>query len=265
MKKLLTLLLAFYAATSLSAADQVPLFNATLTMGKEHRFVLINAAGKTSSFLQLGQSFEGYKLKSYDAKAGTLELERDGTAVKVTLVSDATTTNAPLTTPATLADATAVLNAMNFEQMLDKTMVGMRKQQAAGMGQMMNRMLPPQADAETKDAIVAFQKKIMDEMMSGVSGADLKNDVAKIYAETFTKEELRDISGFYQSPIGKTFSDKQPELAEKMNGLMMGKMMGAMPKVQQMMRDFGTEMQARKAAAAGAPAPAPTPTPTPKQ
>jgi uncharacterized protein len=257
-------LVTLLSVLALRAADALPLFNAVLTSGKEHRFVLVGANGKASSFLQVGESFDGYKIRAYDAKAATLELERDGKTTKVTLVADAATTNAPAATPATLADATAVLNAMNFEQMLDRTMVGVRKQQAAGMGQMMNRMMPPGADAEMKDAIVAFQKKVMDEMMSGVSGADLKNDVAKIYSETFTKEQLADISAFYQSPIGKTFSDKQPELAEKMNGLMMSRMMGSMPKVQQMMKDFGEEMKAKKSAAAGSAA-APAPAPAPKQ
>ncbi|HUR57370.1 MAG TPA: DUF2059 domain-containing protein [Opitutaceae bacterium] len=249
MKKILPLLLAFFAAAVLSAADSVPLFNATLTVGKEHRFVLANATGKTSQFLRIGESFDGYSIKAYDAKSGVLDLERDGKITKVTLVADAAATNVPLATPATLADATAVLNAMNFEQMLDKTMAGVRKQQAAGMGQMMGKMMPPNADAETKEAIVAFQKKVMDEMMGGVTGENMKDDVAKIYSEVFTKEELRDLGAFYQSPVGKTFSDKQPDLAEKMNGLMMTRMMGAMPKVQQMMQDFGREMQAKKAAA----------------
>jgi hypothetical protein len=259
--KLRFALLTLLSAVALRAADALPLFNAVLTTGKEHRFVLVGASGKASSFLQIGESFDGYKIKAYDAKAATLEIEREGKASKITLVADAATTNAPAATPATVADATAVLTAMNFEQMLDKTMAGVRKQQSAAMGQMMNRMLPPGADPEMKDSVIALQKKMVDEMMSGVSGADLKNDVAKIYADVFTKEDLQELGAFYQSPIGKTFSDKQPELAEKMNGLMMSRMMGSMPKVQQMMKDFAMEMQAKKAAAARAPAPAPAPAP----
>jgi hypothetical protein len=249
MRKILPLLLAFFTATALSAADSVPLFNATLTIGKEHRFVLANATGKTSGFLRIGESFEGHKIKAYDAKSGVLEVERDGKTVKLTIVGDAATVNAPSATRATLADANAVLQAMNFEQMLDKTLAGLGKQQGDAMGQMTNRMLPPGADEETKAAVVAFQKKIMEEMMGGMTGANLKDDVAKIYSEVFTKEELADMGAFYQSPIGKVFSDKQPELTEKMNGVMMTRMMANMPKVQQRMQEFGKEMQAKKKAA----------------
>lgn len=265
--KLRLALLSLVSAVALHAADTLPLFNAVLTTGKEHRFVLVGVSGKASAFLQIGESFDGYKIKAYDAKASTLEIEREGKTSKIALVADAATTNAPASTRATVADATAVLTAMNFEQMLDKTMAGVRKQQGAAMGQMMDRMLPPGADPEVKEAVVALQKKMVEEMMGGVSGAELKGDVAKLYADVFTKEELQELGAFYQSPIGKAFSDKQPELAEKMNALMMGRMMSAMPKVQQMMRDFSRDMQAKKAAAAGTgtPAPAPAPAPTPKQ
>lgn len=265
MKKLALLLLAALLPLAARAADARPVFNATLSTGKEHRFVLLSAAGKPSSFLRLGDTFEGYTLKTYDAKGGTLVVEKDGEAATLNLAADAAVGNAPAITPATVADATTVLDAMNFEEMLDKTMVGLRKQQADGVGQMMNRMLPPGADQETKEAVIAFQKKILEEMMSGMTGADMKEDVAKIYSEVFTKEELQALGSFYQSPLGKTFSDKQPALTEKMNGVMMQRMMTAMPRVQKMMQEFGAQMQARKAAAAGAPAPAPAPAPQPEK
>ncbi len=253
MTTLRSFLLVAALATALQAADQVPLFNATLAVGKEHRFVLMSPGGKASSFLRLGESFDGYVLKNYDAKSGELTLEKEGKSVKLTLVADAANAAvAQATTKATLADATALLDTMNFEQMLDRTMVGLRKQQAASIGQMTGRMLPANADPEVKEAVAAFQKKIVDELMGGLTGADLKQDVAKIYSEVFTKEELQALGGFYQSPVGKAFSDKQPELAEKMNGVMMTRMMTAMPRVQQMQQAFQQEMRAKREAAAAA-------------
>lgn len=266
MKNLVSLFVAALLSATSYAADQLPLFNATLSTGKDHRFVLVSPAGKSSQFLRLGDSFEGYVLKSYDAKAAALTIERDGKSSILNLVADAAVTNAPVVTPATVADATALLDAMNFEEMLDKTMAGLRKQQGAAMGQMINRMAPPGADQETKDAVSAFQKKVMEEMMAGLTGADLKTDVAKIYSEVFTKEELQGLGTFYQSPMGKAFSDKQPELTEKMNAVIMTRMMGAMPRVQQMMQQFGGEMRAKQQAkaAGGATAPGPGPAPTPQ-
>lgn len=257
-------LVAALLLAPLHAADQVPQFNATLTVGKEHRFVLISAAGKSSSFLRLGESFEGYDLKAYDAKTGELTLEKDGKESRITLMADAAIANAPVPTKATVSDAKALLDKMNFEQMLDRTMAAVRKQQQAMVSQMTGRMLPPNADPETREAVAAFQKKILEEMMKGVTGADMKEDVAKVYAEVFSREELESLSAFYQSPIGKTFSDKQPELAEKMNAVMTPRIMAAMPRVQALQQEFMQEMRAKKAAAnAAGPAPAPAPTEKP--
>lgn len=260
MKKLHALLCAAALATAAYAADSVPLFNATLSVGKDHRFVLANAAGKASSFLKLGDTFEGYTLKAYDAKTGELTLEKDGKTVKVTLVADAAIANANVPAgKATVDDAKALLDKMNFEQMMDRTMAGVRKQQQAMMGQTTARMMPPNADPETREAVANFQKKVIDELMKGITGADMKDDMAKVYSEVFTKDELAALGQFYQSPIGQAFSDKQPELAEKMNAVMTPRIVSAMPKIQKMQQEFQQEMRARQAGNGGGAANLPPP------
>jgi hypothetical protein len=53
MKFRLTLL-ALFSALAVRAADALPQFNATLTVGKEHRFVLVHANAKPTAFHPLG-------------------------------------------------------------------------------------------------------------------------------------------------------------------------------------------------------------------
>jgi hypothetical protein len=134
--KIRLLILALFSALTpalslsngLRAASDVPAFNATLTIGKENRFVLVSPAGKASSWLKLGDTFEGYKLKKFDAKEPALELERDGEVTRIVLVSDAATVNASLApTPATLADAEDLFRVMRFEDMMKKIMDGQKK------------------------------------------------------------------------------------------------------------------------------------------
>jgi hypothetical protein len=266
MKKLLTtLVLAALLTSTTYAADQVPSFNAMLTMGKERRFVLANTTGKTSEFLRLGDTFDGYTIKSYEPKTDVLELERDGKVVTVTLVGS-TIVNGPATAAAsaaaTLAEAQAVLKAMNFEEMMDKTLAGVRKSQAAMVDQMMGQLAGTGADRES---LVAFQKKLLDEMMGSMNGAEMKDDMAKAYSEVFTKDELQNLAAFYNSPFGKTFSEKTPLLQQKMNEVMTPRMMAAMPKIQQMARDFSQEQRAKRQAAGGAPGGAAPTAPAPKQ
>ena len=253
--RLLLFLALLSSVMAARAADAVPLFNAILTVGKEHRFVLVDGSGRASSFLSLGESFAGYTLKAYDPKAGTLELERSGAVTRVALVADAAVANAsPVGTRATTADAEAVLNAMNFEQMMERTKAGVRKQQAAMIERMMGQFQTPGVDRE---AVVQLQRRMLDEIMGALDFVEMKKEVAKIYSEVFTKEQLQSLGAFYASPTGQSFSEKQPEVAEKMNALMIPRVMAVMPKVQQLAREFAEEQKAKRAAAGGAAPPKP--------
>lgn len=259
--KLRLLVLAVLTAVSLRAAEALPVFNALMTMGSDHRFVLVSPGGQASSWLKLGASFEGYKLKAYDTASGGLDLERDGKVTRVMIVADAAVKSsgpaALPATPATIADADDVLKTMHFEEMMAKIM----EQQKKAMGPMMKQMAAQMKVPEDQRARFSeFQQKVMDEAMSAVTGPEMRGDVARIYSEVFSKEELTGMSAFYGTPSGQAMVDKQPQVQEKMMQVMMPKMMQIGPKMQQMARDFAAEMAAKQQAA---PAPAPAPTPTP--
>ena len=260
MKFRLTLA-ALLSAVALRAADSLPLFNAILTVGKEHRFVLLDANGKASPFLKLGESFEGYKVKAFNAKASELELERDGKVSRVTLMSDAAVASAPAAKiPATIADAEVVLNKMHFEEMMERAMQGQKKMLASQFQRMGAQMGAQGADPAE---VAAFQKKITDEVFSVLDAKTLKNDVTKIYAEVFTKEELEQISAFYSTPVGEMLNRKQPDVQEKLGAIVQGRMMEVMPRVQKMGQEFAAQQKAKKAAAGGNTPPATPPAPKP--
>jgi hypothetical protein len=249
-------LFAFLFAVSLQAADSVPLFNATLSMGKEHRFVLVDGLGKTSSFLALGEVFAGYKLKNYDPKIGVLELERDGRVYRVTLVADAAVKDAPPPPiPATIADAEAVLNKMHFEEMMERALAQQKKMMAGQFQQLAARMTAQGVDpAEAAE----FQRKLSDEVLTVLDAKRLKTDVTKIYSEVFTKQELDQLGAFFTTPLGEMLSAKQPEVQEKLGTVIQGRMAEVMPRVQQMGAEFAAAQKAKRESAGGAvPAPAP--------
>ncbi len=257
MKKLIQILLAVLTAAVAYAADPVPLFNATLTMGKENRFLLVSAAGKTSSWLKLGDSFEDYTIKAYDAASSTLDLERDGKTIHAKLVGDAAVANAPVPEKATLADAEAVFRIMRFDEMMGK----MLDQQKKSMGPMMERSMAQMAAGmnvsdEDKAAFIAFQKKAFDQVMGSIMGPEMKSDMAKIYSEVFTKDELGSMAAFYGTPAGQALIDKTPEMTAKMQAVMMPRMMASMGKMQQATKDFAAQLTAKNAAPAGPAAPA---------
>lgn len=66
--------------------------------------------GKSSEFIRLGDSFDGYLLRAYEPKTNTLDLEHDGKITRVTLAAEAAVPNAPL-----VAELSAQLQRMGRE------------------------------------------------------------------------------------------------------------------------------------------------------
>jgi len=125
----------------------------------------------------------------------------------------------------------------------------------------------------SSDEMAGFQKKALDVIWAEMKPETMAADMAKVYSEVFTKDELRGLGEFYDTPIGQALTDKQPVVQQKMQEIMMPRMMAAMPKIQQMGKEFAQQMaekrKAQAAAEGAAPAPVtpatPTaPTPSPK-
>lgn len=91
-----------------------------------------------------------------------------------------------------------VLKAAQFEeQMTDSGM------------QMLNAQIQSNpALATYRPELEAFYKRCLNYQA-------MKEDVAKIYLEVFTPDELRQLIAFYKSPTGKMFLKKTPELTVK--------------------------------------------------
>ncbi len=255
--KLRLFLLALASSLALSAAHAVPIFNATLTMAKEHRFVLVSETGASSSWLKVGDTFDNYTLKAFDAPTATLDLERDGKIYQVKLVGDAAVANAPLPTKATLADAEEVFRLMRFDEMMGKILDSQKKTMGPMMAQQMSQMAARmKLSDEDKEAFIAFQKKAFDDVMAAVMGPEMRTDMAKIYADVFSKEELGGLAAFYATPTGQALIEKTPEVSGKMQAVMMPRMMQSMQKMGLASKEFAESLAAKRAAAATNAAPA---------
>jgi uncharacterized protein len=62
--------------------------------------------------------------------------------------------------------------------------------------------------AKTKDVMRGFISKYMNY-------ASLKDDLIKIYTDEFTEAELKTITEFYSTPLGKKMITKMPALLQK--------------------------------------------------
>lgn len=235
-------------------ATALPELRGVLATGADRRFALSEPGGNSTAWVSVGQSFAGWKLTAYRPEADALVLTRDGREVLLKL--SASTIGKADGTKATLADAEAVLSKMKFEEMLGKIL----EQQKKTMVGMTQKMMGNSKGVDAKD-IAAFQGKVMDTMFAELNPEAMRADMAKIYSETFTKNELQGLSDFYGTEAGRAMIDKQPELTQKMNDLMIPRMMAAMPKVQKLSMEFGQEQAAKKKVAAAASEPTPAATP----
>jgi hypothetical protein len=85
--------------------------------------------------------------------------------------------------------------------------------------------------------------EMMEVIMKEMSWDKLKDDYISIYADTFTEKELLGIITFYESPIGRKFIEKQPELMKKSMQISQKQMVGLMPKIQKLTEEMRNKMK----------------------
>jgi hypothetical protein len=234
-----------FAATAAVAADPVttpspsakPDLRGVMDLGNGQRFLLIVPGGASESWAKLGDSVGAWKLSDYREKDRTLVLKQDdGTELDLALAPDHVK---EADVQATLADAQALLRKMNFGQMMTRIL----EQQKLAIAQMMKQqMLRRGMSPDEAAAASAKQGQAMDAFWKAIDMNSLQDDIAGVYSQVFTKDELNGIADFYDTPSGQALLDKQPQIQQKMMQVMMPRMMQAMA-------------SARNAAAPAAPAP----------
>ena len=101
-------------------------------------------------------------------------------------------------------------------------------------------------NAKDQELAIKNQQKIMDLMQKELSWEKIRPEFEKLYAETYSAEELDGLIKFYQSPIGQKFIQKQPEMQRKSMLMMQKLLMQIMPKVQELTKAMQQEMIAAK-------------------
>jgi len=73
------------------------------------------------------------------------------------------------------------------------------------------------ADAMTKGnpMLVPFRDVIVEWANKYLTWSAMLPEVAKLYKETFTESEIRELIAFYQTPVGQKVLARMPELTQK--------------------------------------------------
>jgi uncharacterized protein len=107
----------------------------------------------------------------------------------------------PPVPPAKKALIDQLLVATGHAKIIQNTQMAMQNQFRSDM----RRQLPPQVtDALIEKAVTDFAVQAKKE--------DFSSAIVRTYADSYTDQELKDLTTFYQSPVGKKFVEKNPVL-----------------------------------------------------
>ena len=96
--------------------------------------------------------------------------------------------------------------------------------------------MAPENAAEREEAMAVVMA-----MISEVMGWEhIEEEVATVYAEVLTEEELRALIDFYGSPVGQTFIEKQPQLLARSMQISQRQMMNVVPLIKAKMEEMKT-------------------------
>lgn len=102
----------------------------------------------------------------------------------------------------TLKASEAFLESLNMAQVLEESLETSLDPQ---MEQFKQMGMGPEGIKELKAEMLAFMKEVM-------SYEELKPDFIKIYANAFTASELKELTAFYQTPLGAKTMKLMPTL-----------------------------------------------------
>jgi hypothetical protein len=117
------------------------------------------------------------------------------------------------------------------ENLLITSGAGMQlKQNTSAMVQQASANVPEDKKAKFIEIMNNFIDKYMNWNV-------LKDQMAAMYAQEFTEKELKDLTVFYQSPLGTKLNQKQPILFQKGAALGQQAVQSHQAELQQMMQD----------------------------
>lgn len=105
--------------------------------------------------------------------------------------------------------------------------------QQAVREQNQRRMLSPDVQNKMREAMQKSAQAMREEM----SWANMKPLMVRIYADSFTQEEMDGLIAFYDSPAGRAFTKKMPVVMEKSMMLMQERIGPMMQRMEAKMRE----------------------------
>jgi uncharacterized protein len=102
----------------------------------------------------------------------------------------------------------------------------------------------PEARREVDRAFNIALPKMVKLFREKMGWKSLKEDYIKLYAATFSQEEINGLISFYQSPLGRSYLEKLPILTLKSGEITQNRMQLLYPEMNQIVKDTIEDLKA---------------------
>jgi len=95
---------------------------------------------------------------------------------------------------------------------------------------------------EQRPVFERYLEKMVAAMKEEMSWEKMEPHIVKAYVSVYSEAELRELSGFYASPLGQKFVAKMPELMEATMQMTQEMMQDFIPRMQEIQEEMMTEL-----------------------
>ena len=122
---------------------------------------------------------------------------------------------------------------------VERTLVQMQQQNLEQIkSSVFQQMFPVKLTPDQKAQADSLADKVAAVMAKALSWNDLEPEYTKIYAETFTEQQINDLLAFYRSPTGQVIVDKMPVLLKQSTVIVQKRVASVNPELQSILKDF---------------------------
>lgn len=93
-------------------------------------------------------------------------------------------------------------------------------------------------NADQQQKYDEFLDKLSNIARNAVSWPTLEPEYAKLYANTYTEQEIDDMLAFYKSPTGQVMVEKTPMLMQQANAIAQQHTTAVIPQIQRLVREY---------------------------
>ncbi|RZA37102.1 MAG: DUF2059 domain-containing protein [Lysobacteraceae bacterium] len=143
--------------------------------------------------------------------------------------------------PPTDADIERLLKASRAESMLSAILPQMEEMQRQQFEQI---TAGKELTAEQKAEVDRIQARTNEIVRKTLAWDQMRPLYVDVYKKTFTSEDVKSISKFYESPAGKNLLDKTPALMQNLMGAIQQKIIPMVEELQAELKESTKEMPA---------------------